>query len=468
MEMDARANKSFWRTERAASGNLGTGTEQREQVNWRNPVRNTTFRLREDSQMKEGQTGTSQIRLEPSQDVRNLLDTRYDSFPHQTTQSQTQGDHQRSSYRMNQTRSEKIEKPPKLAKSFSGTPAEEGCCEFKEFEYMVASVRNRYTDDAIKEAVMLALRGSAFSLVLNLGVMTPLDDIMAALRSSFAAVKEPDVTGREFFNMNQEQDEEVSAFRTRLELGVNEWARVEEIVNLTPVTRDRFMVRRFFGGLRAGIVLHLNHLRGKPGITFQEVFDEARKVEQRLRTHRVRIKEEKDSKKEEKKQLTPQPEQQPQKRYGGHPTGSFVPTTTGPYQRPAVSQQQYNTPPTQQNQYQATPGAQPAQPVQQASVQIPYEAYRAGTEQQQVQPLLAVQMAPCTGMTDCVCPRHSFQNKQDGEYGLPNWDMQGNPLCWRCYTYGHLKRECQAKRVRMRPAENAQGTAPAGNDRPQN
>jgi hypothetical protein len=226
-------------------------------------------------------------------------------------------DYSRRQESLNETGWTKTEKPPKLAKSFSGNPTDEGCCEFTEFEYIVATVRSRYTDEAIKEAVMLALKGSAFSLVLNLGVSTPLDEVMSSLRSSFAPVREPDATGKEFFNMTQEPDEEVSAFRTRLELAASEWARVEEIVTLTSEKRDRLLLRRFLGGLRAGIVLHLNHLRDKPGITFQEAFDEARRVEQRVKTHRIRTREEKESKKEEKKPVATTPQQVMQKRFGG-------------------------------------------------------------------------------------------------------------------------------------------------------
>ena len=178
------------------------------------------------------------------------------------------------------------QKPPKITPFSGKQPIPSGEEDFDAFEFGVESLRRRYSEDALREGVHAALRAPASLSVRSLGHGANVDQIMEKLRLTYGPVPEHDSARAKFFSVQQDREEGVIEFMSRLDQLCERWVRMDPTFITTPNTRDSLMKERFFGGLRKGLQDSIRYLGEQKGTTFEQVFEAARKAEEILKTRK--------------------------------------------------------------------------------------------------------------------------------------------------------------------------------------
>ena len=178
------------------------------------------------------------------------------------------------------------QKTPKITPFSGKNPVPSGEDDFDAFEFGVESLRNRYSEEALKEGVHAALRAPASLSARALGYGASIDQIMEKLRMTYGPVQEHDSARAKFFSVQQDREEGVTEFMSRLDQLCERWVRMDPTYIATPATRDALMKERFFGGLRKGLQDSIRYLGEQRNATFEQVFEAARKAEEILRTRK--------------------------------------------------------------------------------------------------------------------------------------------------------------------------------------
>ena len=177
-------------------------------------------------------------------------------------------------------------KAPKL-QPFSGRqPTPVGEIDWEALEWEIERLRERYTESALTESLLLALRGSAQQSVRGLGTKAGLSEMMEKLSLIFAPVCHMDSARSKFFALTQTKEEDVATFNGRLETHWERWTRADVHLNQTREQRDRVMKERFYGGLRRQLMESVRYLGENPSTSFRELYEAARRVEDQARTRR--------------------------------------------------------------------------------------------------------------------------------------------------------------------------------------
>ena len=111
----------------------------------------------------------------------------------------------------------RISKPPTFP-TFSGnepTPKDE--CSIQTFLFQVRSARQDVTDQAVRNALISALRGPASEFVEYIGLTSPLDTIIQEMEERFVRNIPPDALVCEFHQLQQGKHEKIKEFAGRIE-----------------------------------------------------------------------------------------------------------------------------------------------------------------------------------------------------------------------------------------------------------
>ena len=111
----------------------------------------------------------------------------------------------------------RISKPPTFP-TFSGnepTPKDE--CSIQTFLFQVRSARQDVTDQAVRNALISALRGPASEFVEYIGLTSPLDTIVKEMEERFVRNIPPDALVCEFHQLQQGKHEKIKEFAGRIE-----------------------------------------------------------------------------------------------------------------------------------------------------------------------------------------------------------------------------------------------------------
>ena len=105
---------------------------------------------------------------------------------------------------------------PKLS-VFSGERAKGGGVSFEQWSFELQTLRKTYSDSALREGIQHSLRGAAADPVGNMGPDVPLDTILKQFTIVYGNVKSFDVLMWDFYCADQEEEESIPSFATRVE-----------------------------------------------------------------------------------------------------------------------------------------------------------------------------------------------------------------------------------------------------------
>ena len=104
---------------------------------------------------------------------------------------------------------------PKLS-AFSGKRAK-GEGSFEQWSYELQTLRKTYSDSALQEGIQHSLRGVAADTVRNLGPNVQLDTIIKTYTIVYSNVKSFNLLMWDFYHADQEEEESIPSFATRIE-----------------------------------------------------------------------------------------------------------------------------------------------------------------------------------------------------------------------------------------------------------
>ena len=116
-----------------------------------------------------------------------------------------------------QEKDHKLTKPPEFPR-FSGdepTPKEE--CSFETFLFQVQGARKDVTEQAVRSALISAVRGGASAYLEYVGLDSPLDVLIDRLKERYDAMAPHDTLVCQFHQLNQERHETIRDFAGRIE-----------------------------------------------------------------------------------------------------------------------------------------------------------------------------------------------------------------------------------------------------------
>ena len=169
-------------------------------------------------------------------------------------------------------------KPPKIS-WFSGEE-DRGKSEvsYAQWAYEVRMVRDNYTTECMREAVIKSLKGVAADLVRFLGPQATLDQILAKLETVYSIVSSFDTLMNSFFNEKQKERESVQQFATRIESILNQIGlQFPDQLNPQQI-RDRLR-DRLFHGMKENLRNTIRFRYCDPTVSYEELLVYTRKTE---------------------------------------------------------------------------------------------------------------------------------------------------------------------------------------------
>ena len=88
---------------------------------------------------------------------------------------------------------------------------------FEQESYELQTLRNSYSDLALREGIQHSLRGAAADAMCNMGPNLPLDMILKKFTIIYGNVKSFDLFMRDFYRADQGEDEIIPSFATHIE-----------------------------------------------------------------------------------------------------------------------------------------------------------------------------------------------------------------------------------------------------------
>ena len=161
----------------------------------------------------------------------------------------------------------KITKPPHFP-IFSGdepTPKDE--CGIETFLFQIKGARKDVTEQAVRTALLSALRGNASAFVEYLGLESPLDTIIDRLTERFSTQTPHDTLICQFHQLTQEKGESVRDFAGRIE-------RIFRRLQLQVPERypdESLLKDRLFYGMHQTLTDSLRYLYTQPTVSYSQL-----------------------------------------------------------------------------------------------------------------------------------------------------------------------------------------------------
>ena len=113
--------------------------------------------------------------------------------------------------------SNRIAKPPTFPMFSGNEPTPKDECSIQTFLFQVRSARQDVTNQAVRNALISALRGPASEFVEYIGLTSPLDTIIKEMEERFVRNIPPDALVCEFHQLQQGRHEKIKEFAGRIE-----------------------------------------------------------------------------------------------------------------------------------------------------------------------------------------------------------------------------------------------------------
>ena len=170
--------------------------------------------------------------------------------------------------------------PPKLH-PFSGENHKEDVT-FEQWNYEVRQYLKTHTEESVKEAMIQCLKGATLEGVRNLGEDSSVTQILEHFKCTFQGAAPFDTLLKNFFSLEQRENEDVAKFAIRLEsqLASIKWQYPEE---LAPQTEFKYKRDRLFFGLHKNIKDSVRQTYEDPKVSYAELLRAAREIEEELK-----------------------------------------------------------------------------------------------------------------------------------------------------------------------------------------
>ena len=159
---------------------------------------------------------------------------------------------------------------------FSGTePVPDNELTFDQWRIDVRSYQTSVPDHIFLPAVRKSIVGKAQSVVRTLGPNYSVEDVIKCLAREYEGVASSDIVFKEFYQLKQEQGEQVQIFSISLRDALtNLTSRFPERVPAKD--HDKMLRDRFFYGIKAEMRNSIRHLYDDEKVTFGELLMKAR------------------------------------------------------------------------------------------------------------------------------------------------------------------------------------------------
>ena len=139
-----------------------------------------------------------------------------------------------------------------------------------------------HTEESVKEAMIQCLKGATLEGVRNLGEDSSVTQILEHLKCTFQGAAPFDTLLKNFFSLEQRENEDVAKFAIRLEsqLASIKWQYPEE---LAPQTESKYKRDRLFFGLHKNIKDSVRQTYKDPKVSYAELLRAAREIEEELK-----------------------------------------------------------------------------------------------------------------------------------------------------------------------------------------
>ena len=166
---------------------------------------------------------------------------------------------------------------PRLS-TFRGSKPEKGDATYTQWRYEIFEAMDEYTESIVREAVRRSVRGIAKDRLRQLGKVVKLKIIIQKFDMAFGTSKAFDVLMREFYRVVQHENEDVTAYSTRLE-NTLESIQIQWPERMTEELKEMEHRERFYHGLREQFLVGLEYVFENEDKTFDDLFRAARKAE---------------------------------------------------------------------------------------------------------------------------------------------------------------------------------------------
>ena len=161
-------------------------------------------------------------------------------------------------------------KPPKLPK-FSGDSSKDSVS-YAQWQFEVQTHSLNYTESKMKEAIVVALTGTAADIIRMMGRNVSVEEILKKLSSIYGTIGTMDSMLEAFYKMEQEQGEDVAKYASRVETAAGTIR--EHFPHAPVVVRDKF-----FKGLRERLQNRIRHKYDDSSVNYLVLLELARKAE---------------------------------------------------------------------------------------------------------------------------------------------------------------------------------------------
>ena len=170
--------------------------------------------------------------------------------------------------------------PPKLH-PFSGENHKEDVT-FEQWNYEVRQYLKTHTEESVKGAMIQCLKGATLEGVRNLGEDSSVTQILEHLKCTFQGAAPFDTLLKNFFSLEQRENEDVAKFAIRLEsqLASIKWQYPEE---LAPQRESKYKRNTHFFGLHKNIKDSVRQTYKDPKVSYAELLRAAREIEEELK-----------------------------------------------------------------------------------------------------------------------------------------------------------------------------------------
>jgi len=168
-------------------------------------------------------------------------------------------------------------KPPKLP-TFAGDATKDSVS-FTQWVFEVRTHARNYSEAKMKEALVIALKGTAADIVRMMGREATIEAILDKLHSIYGTVGSYETMMRDFYNLDQKPGEDVAAFASRVETMCG--TIHEHFPERLPRAATADTIReRFFKGLKERIKNSIRHKFDNITTTYLDLLQAARRAEQ--------------------------------------------------------------------------------------------------------------------------------------------------------------------------------------------
>ena len=176
---------------------------------------------------------------------------------------------------------------PKLS-AFSGERTK-GEVSFEQWSYELQTLRKTYSDSALREGIQHSLKGAAADTVRNMGPDVPLDTIIKKFTIVYGNVKSFDLLMRDFYRADQEEEESIPSFATRVE-GLLSQIHDKYPEKLTYPEEQRLLKDRLFHGCKKSIQDSVKYCFTDPHVDYMHFLEECRKAEDEDKVDQIKTK----------------------------------------------------------------------------------------------------------------------------------------------------------------------------------